>query len=278
MKLDDIKTRIPSNKLNKILDMPSAPTTLNVFNEQIRGEYYFIDILNLTPYGKQARKNFDNESIVTLANTIKEHGIRQPLTVIKSQNNTDKFEIISGERRFLAAKSLGLKKIPCIIIDNYKKAEEIALIENIQRENLNPLELGFAYDSLYKSGFYNTQAEIAEKLGVPRTQISEYIKYTEFSQEILNLLKEYKIKERLFLRKLLNLDNDIERMKIIETRYKSKNNKFDKNVSNKTNKNIFSVYFKGDEVEIKKPDLSSFTKIQKEIIIKSLKNWLNEID
>jgi len=119
------------------------------------------------PY--QPRKIFDEEALNELASSIKEHGIVQPIIVKKSIKG---YELVAGERRTKAAKIAGLETIPAIVKDfNDEEMMEIALIENIQRENLNPIEEAMAYDSIIKSSGM-TQDELAKKFGKSRTYIT----------------------------------------------------------------------------------------------------------
>ncbi len=114
------------------------------------GEFFYLNVENLKTYSKQARKCFDLEELNKLAETIREHGVRQPLSVIKTEE-PGIYQVISGERRLRAAKISGLEKVPCIILSDTAKVEEIAVIENIQRADLYPIELSNAYTSLLKS-------------------------------------------------------------------------------------------------------------------------------
>ena len=108
----------------------------------------FIDINKIEPNKEQPRKSFNEDSLIELSESIKQHGIVQPLVVTKKD---DYFEIIAGERRWRAAKKAGLKEVP-VVVKDYSPQEimEIALIENIQREDLNPVEEAMAYQRLIK--------------------------------------------------------------------------------------------------------------------------------
>jgi len=139
VKIRHIETNV-NNQTNK--------TRSSIYTENFKGEFYNISVDKLIPFKNQARKIFDEKSMLNLAKTIKEHGIRQPLTVIPSDIREGCYEVISGERRLRAAKSIGMEKVPCIIIHDMLKAEEIALIENIQREDLHPVELLKAFSNL----------------------------------------------------------------------------------------------------------------------------------
>jgi ParB family chromosome partitioning protein len=165
-------------------------------------EYFYLNISDLKPYHKQARKNFHEDEINKLAETIKEYGVRQPLTVSKSAVQ-GQFEVISGERRLRAAKIAGLEKVPCIIMDDDKHIEEIALIENIQRSDLHPIELSHAYTSLLENYHFGDQTKLAEKLGVSKSQMSESLRYGTLPDEIKDYLLKNNIRARSTLRDLL---------------------------------------------------------------------------
>ena len=140
MKLDQAKTR---ENTDGALGRTALSKRVSVLNDTQRSEITYLSIEKLLPYRNQARTIFNEEELNALASTIKEHGIRQPLTVLRVATEEDDvaFEVVSGERRLRAAKIASLSKVPCIIIDDHQKAEEIALIENIQRQDLHPVEL-----------------------------------------------------------------------------------------------------------------------------------------
>jgi ParB family chromosome partitioning protein len=141
-----------------------------------------------------------------LANKIREHGIRQPLTVVLSQGQIDKFEVISGERRLRAAQIVGLEVVPYIIIKDNEKAEEIALIENIQRSDLHPIEFSEAILSLSKNSKWGDISNIADKVGKPVSTISEAISIAKLPDDIKNHLIKNNIRSRDIIRKLTSLD------------------------------------------------------------------------
>lgn len=136
----------------------------------------------------QPRKNFDDEKIAELAQSIKEHGIIQPILLNKDGDN---YIIVAGERRWRAAKSLGLKEVPAIIMDlTEKDVLEISLIENIQRQDLNPIEEALAYKKLLKD-FDLTQDELSKRIGKSRVAISNTIRLTA----LCDTVKQYLIDE-----------------------------------------------------------------------------------
>lgn len=120
-----------------------------------------------------ARKTFNQESIDSLGESIKLYGVLQPLVLIKRE---DHYEIVAGERRFRAAKSVGLKEVPAIIKDLSKKDKDmVSMVENIQREDLNPYEEAQAYTNIMKD-YKMTQAELSELLGKSRTYIANMVR------------------------------------------------------------------------------------------------------
>lgn len=151
-----------------------------------------IDINKIQINKTQPRKNFNEETILELANSIKTVGLINPI-ILKSKG--DFFEIVSGERRFRAFKLLKIKKIPAIIKDysDIKKLQ-VSLIENIQRENLNPIEEAITYKKLQDEFFLN-QEEIAEKVGKKRTTISNAIRLLKLDERVQQFLIENKISQ-----------------------------------------------------------------------------------
>lgn len=145
----------------------------------------FIKLSQVEPNKSQPRKNFNEDSLIELSESIKQFGIIQPLIVQKKE---DYYEIIAGERRWRAAKLAGLKEIP-VIIREYSDEErmEIALIENLQREDLNPVEEALAYKSLIKE--YNLkQDEIAEKVSKSRTAVTNSMRLLNLPEEVQNMI------------------------------------------------------------------------------------------
>lgn len=137
---------------------------------------------------EQPRKSFDNEKIAELAQSIKEHGIIQPIILNKKG---DYYIIVAGERRWRAAKFLGLKEVPAIVMELAEKdILEVSLIENIQRQDLNPIEEAMAYKKLL-SEFNLTQEELSKRVGKSRVAISNVIRLTNLSETV----KQYLIDE-----------------------------------------------------------------------------------
>jgi len=149
--------------------------------------------MNLIKANKnQPRKKFDTEKISELAQSIKEHGVIQPIIVNKEENI---YIVIAGERRFRAAKSIGLSEIPAIVmnIDN-KQVLEISLIENIQREDLNPIEEAIAYKKLLVD-FNLTQEEISKKVSKSRTAITNCMRLLNLDERVQDYIVNEVISE-----------------------------------------------------------------------------------
>ena len=152
----------------------------------------YIELVNIEPNPSQARKKFSEESINELATSIKNYGILQPIIV---ENKGKYYQIIAGERRWRAAKIAGLDKIPCLVRNESEQtAKEISLIENIQRENLNPIEKALGYKELIEN--YNLkQAELADKLGISRTYVTNTLRILNLDSRVLELALEGKLTE-----------------------------------------------------------------------------------
>lgn len=151
-----------------------------------------IKINEIEPNKKQARKVFDEEALDELSNSIKEYGVIQPIVVSKKK---DYYEIIAGERRWRASKKAGLTEIPAIVKeDNEQRNKEISLIENIQREDLNPIEKARGIKLLMEE-YDLTQAKVAEKLGKSRSSIANTVRILNLDERVINLALEGKLTE-----------------------------------------------------------------------------------
>ena len=152
-----------------------------------------IKISLVDPKRDQPRKYFDKDALEQLSASIVENGLLQPILVREYANG--RYQIIAGERRFRASKIAGLSEIPAIILDkDDRKVAEIALIENIQREDLNPVEEAMAYRAL-ANDYGLTQAELSEKLGKSRSAIANTLRLLDLPAEILNMVADKTISE-----------------------------------------------------------------------------------
>ncbi|MCD8157686.1 MAG: ParB/RepB/Spo0J family partition protein [Clostridiales bacterium] len=149
-----------------------------------------IDIMKIEPNKTQPRKKFNNESIDELAESIKQVGIIQPLIVTK---DGEFYTIVAGERRYRAARQAGLEKVP-VIIRNYSELESLqaALIENIQREDLNPVDEAMTYKR-FNEEFSLSQEEIAKKVGKNRSTVANSMRLLKLDDRVLQLINEKKL-------------------------------------------------------------------------------------
>ena len=171
-----------------------------------------IDLSELRANPYQPRKNFDEEALNELASSIKEHGVFQPIIVKKSIKG---YEIIAGERRFRASKLAGMQTIPAIVKDfSDEEMMQIALLENLQRENLTSIEEAKAYQTLMET-YSIPQQELARRLGKNQSTISNKIRILNLPEDIQHLLVEHRLTER-HARALLKLDDDEMRRQVIE--------------------------------------------------------------
>lgn len=162
-----------------------------------------IDINKITPNKDQPRSVFNDSSLNELAQSIEEMGILQPLTVKRID---DYYEIIAGERRWRAARIAGLRKVPVIIKEfDSLKSLEAALIENIQREDLNPMEEAFTYIR-FNEEFHLNQEEIAKKVGKSRSAVANAMRLANLDKRVQVFVKEYKLTNG-HARALLGIDN-----------------------------------------------------------------------
>ena len=178
--------------LSAILRNPQTDITENRSDEKnlvATTNEIAIEDIQINPF--QPRINFEKEKIFELVESIKELGIIQPITVRKLGYN--KYQLISGERRLRASKELSLKTIPCFIrIANDEQMLEMALVENIQRENLNPIEIAISFQRLIKECNL-TQEECGNKLGKKRSTITNFLRLLKLPSEIQDGLKKEKI-------------------------------------------------------------------------------------
>ena len=178
--------------LGKGLDALIPPSTNEGTNKQSKngkdnekGNETIVKITKVEPNREQPRKNFDEDALLELADSIKQFGVIQPIVV---QDRKEYYEIIAGERRWRAAKMAGLKEIP-VIIKNYTEQEivEISLIENIQREDLNPIEEAQAYKKLLTE-FNLKQDEVAERVSKSRTAVTNSMRLLKLCDEVQQMV------------------------------------------------------------------------------------------
>ena len=179
--------------LGQGLDALFASTNLEEENlsEENLNEVKMIKTSLIEPRRDQPRKNFDREQLQALANSILEHGVIQPIIVVEGQNGY--YSIIAGERRWRASKLAGLSEMPAIVrtYDELQIAE-VALVENLQREDLNPIEEALGYKTLMDK-FSMTQDKVSERVGKSRSNIANMLRLLSLEDEIKEMLSQSKL-------------------------------------------------------------------------------------
>lgn len=147
-----------------------------------------IRLSDIEPRRDQPRKTFEKEALEALADSIAEHGVLQPI-IVRETDIPDFYEIIAGERRWRAAKMAGLTEIPAVVFDGDElKAAQVSLIENVQREDLNPVEEAMGYGALIEK-FGMTQEEVAKQVGKSRVAITNMLRLLDLPEEVLDMLR-----------------------------------------------------------------------------------------
>lgn len=164
-------------------------------------------IADVEPRSDQPRKTFTHESLEQLADSIGQFGVLQPIIVRESQLLQGTYEIIAGERRWRAAKMAGLSEIPAVILEGDDlKAAQVAVIENVQREDLNPVEEAMAYDVLIER-YGLTQDQVAKQVGKSRSAVTNMLRLLDLPEDVLELLKNGELTAG-HARALLGLKNE----------------------------------------------------------------------
>lgn len=210
---------IPDNKKSPVTGSTDKEKVLSVPEEKKSGEQ-MVKISMVEPNRSQPRKNFDEDSLLELSDSIKQYGVLQPLLVVKKDGY---YEIIAGERRWRAAKLAGVKEVPVIVKElTDQEIVEISLIENIQRENLNPIEEAQAYKRLLTE-FSLKQDEVAERVSKSRTAVTNSMRLLKLSEKVQQMVIDDMISTG-HARALLALDDK-------EQQYNIANKIFDEKLS-----------------------------------------------
>ena len=215
----------------------------------------------------QPRKTFDEKNLDDLANSIKERGVIQPIIVRKSEDQRNKYEIIAGERRWLAAQNAGLHEVPVVVTEaNDLKSLEFAIVENVQRQDLNPIEEAQGYQRLIDDFSYD-QESVANFIGKSRSHVSNCLRLLNLPKEIIQLVENNKLSQG-HAKILVGLDNaQFLAKKIIE-----------KNLSVRQTENLVKIFktnkvpkFNKKDPNIKNLELSLIEKIGLNVLIKNNK-------
>ena len=165
-----------------------------------------LSLAEIVPNKYQPRKNFDEENLNDLVNSIKERGVIQPIIVRKSNTNNSKYEIIAGERRWLAAQKAGLHEIPVVVTDaDDLKSLEFAIVENVQRHDLNPLEEAQGYKRLIDEFSYD-QEKVSKFIGKSRSYITNSLRILTLPDDVIKFIETKKLSSG-HAKILVGLDN-----------------------------------------------------------------------
>lgn len=175
--------------------------------ESKKGAGEMIKLSSIEPRHDQPRKTFEREGLEALAESVQKYGVLQPIIVRPSQLIDDTYEIIAGERRWRAAKLAGLDEIPAVVLDGDDlKIAQVSIIENIQREDLNPIEEALAYRGLMDR-FDLTQDQVSKQVGKSRSAIANLLRLLDLPEEVLEMLKNGELSAG-HARALLGLENE----------------------------------------------------------------------
>ena len=186
-------------------------SVFDIFDDNVietkKGAGEMIKISSIEPRRDQPRKTFDRESLEQLAESIGKYGVLQPIIVRPNPTVNDSYEIIAGERRWRASKLCGLDEIPAVVLngDDLKTAQ-VAIIENIQREDLNAVDEALAYNALMEN-FSLTQEQVSKQVGKSRSAIANLLRLLDLPEEVLEMLKNGEISTG-HARALLALENE----------------------------------------------------------------------
>ena len=207
------KKRALGRGLSALLENANTDITskYSAADSHVAGSISEIEISSITANPFQPRKQFSVEALQELVDSIKIHGVIQPITVRKIGN--DQFQLISGERRFRACTLAGLSAVPAYVkIANDQSMLEMALIENIQRENLDPIEVAISYERLINECEL-TQEEMADRVGKSRTSVTNFLRLLKLPDEIKKGLQERKLSMG-HARALLGIDDEKKMMQL----------------------------------------------------------------
>lgn len=231
---------------NPETDITSKNNTAGVTSTATLGSITEIPLTSIETNPFQPRTEFEETALLELSESIKEHGIIQPITVRKL--GYDKYQLISGERRFRASKLAGLKSVPAYIrVANDQSMLEMALIENIQRENLNPMEVALSYKRLQEE-CQLTQEALSERMGKNRSTITNFLRLLKLPPEIQSGLRDFKITMG-HARALITLEDVAHQIEIFQTI-------LEEGLSVRAVEEVVANYKKGDFLQTEKAEVA----------------------
>ncbi len=213
-----------------------------------------LNINRIEPNKNQPRKHFDEDALAELADSIKQFGVIEPLVVVKRKGY---YELIAGERRWRAARLAGLKEVPVVIKDyNEQEIVEIALIENIQREDLNPIEEAHAYERLIKE-FNLKQDEVAERVSKSRTTITNSLRLLKLTEKVQQMLIDDMLSTG-HVRALISIENP-------DLQYNTALHIFDKKLSVRETEAYVKKLLSGKKEVVEEVAVTDYSFLYKEI-------------
>lgn len=237
-----IDSLIP-NKVNA--NKETETVKVNAGSEKNETDGIFVNINKVEPNREQPRKNFDEDSLVDLSESIKQVGVLQPLLVLDKK---DYYEIIAGERRWRAAKLAGLKEVPVRIMNlTDQEVVEISLVENIQRENLNPIEEAFAYKRLLTE-FNLKQDEVAERVSKSRTAVTNSMRLLKLDERVQQMVIDDMITTG-HARALLGIED-------VEKQFATAQKIFDENLSVRETEKLVKKIQNNKDIPVEKKKVS----------------------
>ena len=237
-----IDSLIP-NKVNA--NKETETVKVNAGSEKNETDGIFVNINKVEPNREQPRKNFDEDSLVDLSESIKQVGVLQPLLVLDKK---DYYEIIAGERRWRAAKLAGLKEVPVRIMNlTDQEVVEISLVENIQRENLNPIEEAFVYKRLLTE-FHLKQDEVAERVSKSRTAVTNSMRLLKLDERVQQMVIDDMITTG-HARALLGIED-------VEKQFATAQKIFDENLSVRETEKLVKKIQNNKDIPVEKKKVS----------------------
>ena len=237
-----IDSLIP-NKVNA--NKETETVKVNAGSEKNETDGIFVNINKVEPNREQPRKNFDEDSLVDLSESIKQVGVLQPLLVLDKK---DYYEIIAGERRWRAAKLAGLKEVPVRIMNlTDQDVVEISLVENIQRENLNPIEEAIAYKRLLTE-FNLKQDEVAERVSKSRTAVTNSMRLLKLNEKVQQMVIDDMISTG-HARALLGIED-------VEKQFATAQKIFDENLSVRETEKLVKKIQNNKDIPVEKKKVS----------------------
>lgn len=246
-----LNTLIPTDDNTKRTKSSEKPEVKEIIKEVEQT----LGINEIEPNKDQPRKNFDEDALAELADSIKQYGVIEPIVVVKQKNY---YQIIAGERRWRAARMAGLKEVP-VVIKKYNEQErlEVGLIENLQRENLNPIEEAQAYQQLVTI-YGLKQDEVAEKVSKSRTAITNALRLLKLTDKVQQMLVEDMLSVG-HVRTLITIEDP-------DLQYEAALNIFDKNLNvRETEKYVKSLLTKGTKPSKKNEETEDLSFLYKDI-------------